>query len=219
MSNMEKRRILFQGDSITDGGRGRNEDPNHILGHGYAFIVAVKLGSEYPEKGFEFMNRGVSGDTTANLYARWQYDALNLKPDMISILVGINDVGQEFFSPPELVCDRFEITLKLILEQTKKILLETKLILMEPFMLDTGNLQRDEIVKKMKLVRNKQKIVKEIAREYGSVFVPLQEMFDEATKKQKAEYWIWDSIHPTYAGHGLIADAWLNVTSELLFSV
>lgn len=92
--------ILFQGDSITDGSRGRDEDPNHILGHSYAYIAAAKLAYENPayenpEKNLEFINKGNSGDTSADLYARWQRNALNLKPDYISILIGTNDISQE----------------------------------------------------------------------------------------------------------------------------
>ena len=86
-------RFLFQGDSITDGNRGRNEDPNHIMGHGYAFSVASRIGADFPSGGFTFFNRGISGDTVTKLEQRWQTDALDLKPDVLSLLVGINDVG------------------------------------------------------------------------------------------------------------------------------
>src|SRR3954470_23665676 len=86
-------RILFQGDSITDGNRGRSLDPNHILGHGYAFIVAAKYGSQYPKRHLTFLNRGVSGNTVADLTKRWDKDTIDLKPDVLSILIGINDLG------------------------------------------------------------------------------------------------------------------------------
>ena len=84
-------RILFQGDSITDGNRGRNSDPNHILGHGYVFLIAARWGAAYPEKDWTFLNRGVSGNTVADLSSRWQADTLDLQPDLLSILVGVND--------------------------------------------------------------------------------------------------------------------------------
>jgi lysophospholipase L1-like esterase len=89
----ENARILFQGDSITDGNRGRNDDPNHILGHGYCFIIAAKFGSRFPECGLTLLNRGIHGNTVESLAARWQQDTLDLKPDVLSILVGINDQG------------------------------------------------------------------------------------------------------------------------------
>ncbi len=87
-------RILFQGDSITDNNRGRNLDPNHILGHGYVFILAAKYGAAFPELNLTFLNRGVSGNTVETLAERWQTDTLELTPDLISILVGVNDHSQ-----------------------------------------------------------------------------------------------------------------------------
>ena len=87
-------RILFQGDSITDGNRGRTADPNHILGHGYAFILAAKFGAAFSGAKLEFFNRGVSGNTVLDLEKRWQRDTLDLKPDVLSILIGVNDHGK-----------------------------------------------------------------------------------------------------------------------------
>ena len=86
-------RILFQGDSITDGNRGRSADPNHILGHGYAFIIAAKYGAAFAPLNLEFINRGVSGNTVPDLQKRWTADTLELKPDVLSVLIGINDQG------------------------------------------------------------------------------------------------------------------------------
>jgi Lysophospholipase L1 and related esterases len=213
---MKNIKILFQGDSITDGARGRSEDPNHILGHSYAYIAAAKLAYEHTDRNFEFINRGVSGDTSADLYARWQNDAINLKPDIISILVGTNDAGHETKSPQNLVCRRFESTLRLILQQTREILPETRIILMEPFMLNTCNFDNEFYERRLQFLKEKQEVVKRLALEFNIVLVPLQERFNEALKKKPESYWIWDSIHPTYAGHGLIANAWLNDTKELL---
>src|SRR5258708_37951134 len=84
-------RILFQGDSITDGNRGRSADPNHILGHGYAFIIAAKYGAALAPLNLEFMNRGVSGNTVLELQKRWPADTLELKPDVLSVLIVISD--------------------------------------------------------------------------------------------------------------------------------
>ena len=89
----EDLRFLFQGDSITDGNRGRNDDPNHILGHGYCFAVSSRIGADFPQYGFQFINRGISGNTVSDLEKRWQTDTLDLKPDVLSLLVGINDVN------------------------------------------------------------------------------------------------------------------------------
>ena len=86
--------ILFQGDSITDGNRGRTADPNHILGHGYAFLIAAKYGAMLPDRNLVFMNRGISGNAVVDLQNRWQTDTLDLKPDILSILIGINDASR-----------------------------------------------------------------------------------------------------------------------------
>lgn len=93
--------FLFQGDSITDGNRGRSADPNHVLGHGYAFAVASRIGADFPAQGFAFYNRGVSGNKVADLQRRWPADALALKPDVLSILVGINDANATVTAPAE----------------------------------------------------------------------------------------------------------------------
>lgn len=100
-------RILFQGDSITDGNRGRGADPNHILGHGYAFIIAAKYGSLLAERNLNFMNRGISGNTVLDLEKRWTKDTLELKPDILSILIGVNDKGRKVpFDQFEQVYDK-----------------------------------------------------------------------------------------------------------------
>src|SRR5476651_1492719 len=85
-------RILFQGDSITDGNRGRSADPNHILGHGYVFSIASKYGATYPDLDLTFVNRGISGNTVQDLANRWEADTLAIQPDVLSILVGVNDI-------------------------------------------------------------------------------------------------------------------------------
>src|SRR5882757_4922710 len=94
--------ILFQGDSITDGNRGRSADPNHILGHGYAFIIAAKYGATLADRNLTFLNRGISGNAVPDLKARWPKDSLDLNPDVLSILIGVNDQGRN------LPIDQFE---------------------------------------------------------------------------------------------------------------
>jgi lysophospholipase L1-like esterase len=88
---VSKTRILFQGDSITDMARGRGTDPNHILGHSYVFLLAAKYGAAFPELELDFVNRGIGGNTVLDLEKRWQKDTLHLKPDLLSILIGVND--------------------------------------------------------------------------------------------------------------------------------
>lgn len=198
-------RILFQGDSITDGNRGRTEDPNHILGHGYVFNIASKLGAEYPQK-FEFINRGVSGDFTTRLLARWHNEAVNFHPDLTSIMVGVND------SHNGITPQRYEAVYNMLLDD----LPNSKIILMEPFRY--RNQQDDETWAKQKeLITAYQQIVRKIAAERSAVFVPLVEVFEEAFQKAPREYWIWDGIHPTYSGHQLLSRAWLKAAEPLLF--
>lgn len=115
-------KILFQGDSITDGNRGRTDDPNHIMGHGFAFSIASRLGAKYPAK-FEFINKGNSGDEVLKLLARWRLDAVLLKPDLVSILIGTNDINIE--NPPS----RFETIYRMLLDD----LPDSRFILCEPF--------------------------------------------------------------------------------------
>jgi lysophospholipase L1-like esterase len=192
-------RILFQGDSITDGNRGRTPDPNHILGHGYAFIIAAKFGAAFPELQLDFMNRGISGNTVIDLEARWQADTLDLKPDVLSILIGVNDhykgITPEAF---EQVYDR-------LILQARNANPKIKLVLCAPF-LKTGTV--DDVIRRM------QQHVANLANKHGAVCVNFQPVFDEATRRAPADYWIWDRVHPTYRGHQLMADEWERAVRE-----
>lgn len=199
-------RILFQGDSITDGNRGRSADPNHILGHGYAFLIAALHGAAFPERKLTFLNRGISGHKVTDLEARWQKDTLELKPDLLSILIGVNDNGR---APLEL----FEPTYEKLLEQTKATNPKVKLVLMEPFCLPVGHtLERGEPW--VAELHERQAIVAKLAQKHGAALVRCQKCFDDACKRAPADYWIWDGIHPTYAGHQLLANTWLETVRK-----
>ncbi|MGD0904496.1 MAG: SGNH/GDSL hydrolase family protein [Terracidiphilus sp.] len=194
-------RILFQGDSITDGNRGRNSDPNHILGHGYQFIILCKYGAELAERHLTFMNRGVSGDRVSSLARRWQADTLALRPDILSILIGVNDLGSR------VSADQFERDYDQLLADTMKSLPNVRLVLGEPFGLPVGG-KKDiwDSYHKDLLVRDA--IVNKLGEKYHAPVVHFQKMFEDATKRAPAEYWIWDGVHPTYSGHQLMADEW-----------
>jgi lysophospholipase L1-like esterase len=193
-------RILFQGDSITDGNRGRSADPNHILGHGYVFIIAAKYGAAFPELKLDFLNRGVSGNTVLDLEKRWQKDTLELKPDMLSILIGVNDEGRR------VPLDQYEQVYDRIIVQAKAANPKLKLVLCAPFVKPTGNISEG--------IRQRQEVVAKLARKHGAALVQLQPVFDEAAKRAPADYWIWDNVHPTYRGHQLMADEWERVVRE-----
>lgn len=196
-------RILFQGDSITDGNRGRTEDPNHLYGHGYVFSVVSLLSAQYPD--MEFFNRGNSGDTAADLLKRWKVDAVDLCPDVVSLLIGTNDAQRKNFTP-----ERFEWIYRTLLED----LPDTKFILCEPFRFQ-GNCTDEEWAEKKLRLQGYQKKIRQIALDTDSVFVPLQDVFEEACKRAEIKHWIWDGIHPTAAGHALLTQRFLECTADL----
>lgn len=207
--------FLFQGDSITDGNRGRNNDPNHIMGHGYAFSIASRLGADFPDKRLKFINKGISGNKVTDLAKRWQSDTLDLKPDVLSILIGVNDtasVVKQRENPvnPEL----FEETYKTLLDQTKEKFPKILFVLGEPFILPVGTnndwkLWETDIAKR-------RSIVQQLAEKYTGVYVKYQNLFNDSLKKAAPEYWIWDGIHPTVAGHELMAREWIKQVSKKL---
>ena len=194
-------RILFQGDSITDGNRGRSLDPNHILGHGYAFIIAARHGAVFPERKLDFFNRGVSGNTVLDLEKRWTKDTLALKPDLLSVMIGVNDNGKG------VALETYETTYDKILTEARAQNPKLKLVLMEPFVRHPGKPVPEGIVAR-------QAIVAKLAQKHGAALVKLQKLFDDAAIKTADDYWVWDSVHPTYRGHQLMADEWERVVRE-----
>ncbi len=201
--------ILFQGDSITDGNRGRSEDPNHIMGHGYAFSIASRVGADYPEKKYHFYNRGISGNKVNDLKERWAKDTLDLKPDVLSILVGINEtVSLVLQREPVISIGKYEEIYIELLEQTLSKFPEILFVLCEPFILKVGRL-KDKWEEYHSDVVQRQEIVRKLANRYDAVFVGFQQVFNKACEKASADYWIWDGVHPTVAGHELMTREWL----------
>lgn len=202
-------RVLFQGDSITDMNRGRTSDPNHVLGHSYAFIIGAKAASTYPERQLEFFNRGVSGNKVSDLLDRWQADTIDIKPDILSILVGVNEIdGGVSASAYQANFDR-------LLAQTFTALPNVHLVLCEPFGLPTGKKKAVWSAYKSDLAE-RQAIVANLAQKYHATFVKLQSVFDDAALRAPAETWIWDGIHPTFAGQQLVADEWVRTVNATL---
>ncbi|UUZ97393.1 SGNH/GDSL hydrolase family protein [Paenibacillus sp. P25] len=206
-------RVLFQGDSITDGGRSRNNDLNHVLGHGYAYIIASRLGNELAERRPQFFNRGISGNRVSDLYARWNEDAFHLRPDLISILIGVNDAGRIVNGEPTGATDRFERAYRHLLAETQEVLPAAGLVLCEPFILRTGVVGEKWEAWHERVARY-QETVHRLADEFEAVFVPLQATFDAACGRADASYWLWDGVHPTAAGHDLLAGQWLSVVQQ-----
>lgn len=207
--------FLFQGDSITDGNRSRNTDWNHVMGHGYQFIIASKLWYDFPKKQFHFFNRGISGNKVPDLTGRWQKDTIEIKPDVLSILVGINDVSAFINGNKNFTSEQYETGYRALLQQTKQALPNIQLILCEPFILPAGKV-KDKWEDYSKEIEKRQQIVKRLSEEFNTVFVEFQNAFNKALSKAPAEYWIWDGIHPMPAGHELMAREWMQQVKKKL---
>jgi len=205
-------KILFQGDSITDTGRNTERGSLLNIGQGYAMLCAATLGAKYPSK-FEFKNLGISGNRIVDVYARIKADAWNHEPDVISILIGVNDVWHELGGKNGVEADRFYRVYKMLVTDTMAALPGIRMILMEPFVLNCGAAADnwDYFSRETALRAD---AVRAIAEECGQIFLPLQEMFNEACTLAPAAYWIGDGVHPTVAGHKLIADAWMRTFEE-----
>lgn len=199
-------RVLFQGDSITDGNRGRSADPNHILGHGYVFLIASTYGATYPELNLTFLNRGISGNKVTDLEKRWQADTLDLKPDLLSILIGVNDNRNVPLDQYEEIYDR-------LLTQTRAANPDIRLVLCEPFTLPVGNVTTNWD-SWLEGIKKRQEIVAKLAQKHHAALVHFQRAFDEACKRAPANYWIWDGVHPTYSGHQIMAEEWERAVRE-----
>lgn len=207
--------FLFQGDSITDGNRGRNLDPNHIMGHGYAFSIASRIGADFPEKKLTFYNRGISGNKVNDLTDRWQKDTLDLKPNVLSILVGINDVSNFVWTKDSVLAGKFEETYTSLLEQVKTQNQEVLFVLCQPFILPVGKV-KEQWNEYFTEIEKRRAIVKRIAKSYNAVIVDFQKVMDDACKRAPADYWMWDGIHPTVPGHELLAREWIKEVSKRL---
>lgn len=213
------KRILFQGDSITDCGRNRNDFFG--MGNGYPNLVKASLGFENPGE-YEFINRGIGGNRIADLYARIKEDFINLKPDYASIFVGVNDVGREITSQSGAATDKFEKIYTMLIDEVKAACPDIKLIIIAPFVLE-GELTRntEEYPEKLetfkKGVAEKAAVAKKIAEKYGLPLIDLQSALDEACTKAPAEYWSVDGVHLTACGHEIIKRLWLQAFNEIKF--
>ncbi len=206
-------RVLFQGDSITDMARGRTEDPNHILGHSYVFLIAAQQGAAYPERNVTFINRGVGGNELGDMVARWDADTLALKPDVLSILIGVNDVGHSFRKNQPLSIEKYEKTYDDLLARTVAALPNIKFVLCEP-MFAPGKSNAAHAVEWEADIKAMQAVVARLATKYHAPVAHFQRIFDEAFHGAPVEYWIWDGVHPTYRGHQLMADEWKRAYHE-----
>lgn len=195
-------KILFIGDSITDCGRSR-ENPG-VLGNGYAMMTAARLMVKYPEQNFSFLNFGLSGNRVKDLKARWTEDCIRQKPDILSILIGINDTWRHYDSNEPTEASVFADGLRHILKRTKEEL-GCQIIILEPFVLPVPadrKKWREDLDPKINASR-------EVALEYADTYLPLDGIFAAASCRQKPAYWAADGVHPTIAGHMLITEKWM----------
>lgn len=199
--------VLFQGDSITDAGRNRSDGAN--LGSGYALLVSALFNRKYPEKQATFLNRGVSGDRVVDLERRWEEDCLDLKPNWLSVYVGINDTWRRYDSNNPLSTEEYYTTYRRLLSRAKE-QLNANLILVEPFVLPVNDSQkqwREDLDPKIQAAR-------ELAGEFKALYVPLDGLFAQAAAQTGPAYWAPDGVHPSPAGAALIAEAWLQAVKR-----
>ena len=201
--------VLFQGDSITDAGREKEKEfPNnpHSFGSGYAFLAASALLNALPEKELAIYNRGISGNKVYQLSDRWQKDCIDLNPDVLSILIGINDYWHFRNGKYNGTVEIYENDFRKLLQRTKSKLPDVKLVICQPFaVLNTSAVDETWV----EPVKTFQAAAKKIATEFDAVWVPFQEVFDEAVKHAPATYWTGDGVHPAMPGAQLMAEAWL----------
>lgn len=194
--------ILFQGDSVTDCGRDYSNKAS--LGSGYAFLAAAEIGRKYPEKNINFINRGVNGNRVIDLNRRWEEDCLQLNPTWVSIYIGINDVWRRYDDHDATSVEQFYEGYRKLIERTNEHT-DAKLILVEPFCLpvpEDRKAWREDLDPKIQAIR-------ELAREFQTLYVPVDGMFASVSTQIDPAYWAEDGVHPTPAGHSLIAKAWL----------
>ncbi len=197
--------FLFQGDSITDANREDDDRVNFGLGTGYPLLVAADFLKN--RKGdFCFLNRGVSGDRVTDIYARIKEDIINLKPDYMSILVGVNDVAHELTMQCGVDAEKYEKIYSMLTEEVRNALPDIKIIILEPFVLE-GTATQEMWEQFSSEVRKRADAAKRVAEKYDLIFVPLQKLFDDASSDGDTGYWSSDGIHPTSAGHQIIKEA------------
>ena len=202
-------RVLFQGDSVTDAGRARENPAN--LGNGYPRYAAALLRERFPEREWEFLNLGISGNRTGDLLARWKEDCIDIQPDFLSILIGINDTWRAFDSNNPTTVEQFEDNYRRLLEDVKNHT-HAIILMMEPFVLrDTPakDAWRADLDPKIQVVRR-------LAWEYADGYVPLDGLFAAACMEQGPLYWTADGVHPVEAGAKRIAAAYVEAAARLL---
>ena len=201
--------ILFQGDSITDAGRQNRQSPKAneqaSMGNGYASMGTAALLTSRPELNLSIYNRGISGNKVHQLDARWQKECLDYQPDVLSILIGVNDIWHGLNGRYDGTVETYENDYRALLQRTRKALPKVKLVICEPFVLRCGAVN-DKWFPEFDHFRA---AARKVADEHSAVFVPFQSMFDQALQFAPSKHWAGDGVHPSSYGAALMADFWL----------
>ncbi len=203
--------VLFQGDSITDTGRSRTVTAANAavaLGNGYPLLIASSVLQQHPGDGWQFYNRGVSGHKVPDLDARWDADTIALKPDIVSVLVGVNDYWHTKTKTYAGTTAEYEQQFGALLARTRAALPSVTLVVLEPFVLRIGAVDASWFP----AFDERRAAAARVAVKARATWVPLQQPFDKAAEKTGAAYWAADGVHPTAAGHALIAERWRSAT-------
>jgi len=211
------KKILFQGDSITD--VGRFSDQNFGFGNGYPLLIKSSLGYDCPGD-YEFFNRGISGNRIVDVYARIKDDFINIQPDYASIYIGVNDAWHEILWQNGVDTKKFKNVYKMLLDEVLAACPNIKLILIAPFVLEgTATCNTEEIPNRLARfivdVDEKAQAVKELSEEYNLPLIELQPAFNKALEQAPAEYWTGDGVHPTPHGHEIIKRLWLETFAKI----
>jgi lysophospholipase L1-like esterase len=201
--------ILFQGDSITDWGRARDDpgyNTSHSLGSGYPMLAAASILQKHADLDLKIYNKGISGNKVYQLVDRWETDCFAIKPDILSILIGVNDIWHKLNGTYNGTVEIYRKDYIALLEMTRRILPNVKLIIGEPFGVRGIKAVNDNWYPEF---YEYQKAARDIATQFGATFIPYQAIFDEAQKHAPGAYWTADGVHPTLAGAQLMALAWL----------
>jgi lysophospholipase L1-like esterase len=201
--------ILFQGDSITDSGRAKDDpgfNTSHSLGSGYPMLTAAAILEKHAELDLKICNKGISGNKVYQLVDRWETDCFAVKPDILSILIGVNDIWHKLNGTYNGTVEIYRKDFIALLEMTKRVLPNVKLILGEPFGVRGIKAVNDNWYPEF---YEYQKASREIATQFGAAFIPYQAIFDEAQKHAPGVYWTADGVHPSLAGAQLMSQAWL----------
>ena len=201
--------VLFQGDSITDARRDRRTQGQannpRAMGDGYPMLIGCELLRDHPTLGLRVFNRGISGNKVPDLQTRWQADCLDMKPSVLSILIGVNDIWHKLNGRYEGTVADYQREFTELLTETRQALPKTTIVVCEPFVLRCGAVKENWFPE----FDERRAAAKEVATAAKTLWVPFQTMFDEAVAAgSQPQYWAADGVHPSMAGHSLMAKAW-----------